>query len=86
MHSRKESNDQFKDNNEMISSSVAITNKIWTDWFCWQSRICVVTDPIRFWQFLFWVYLNLMYFDLKCDAECNFVNVGCLGVSVINVP
>ena len=36
--------------------------------------------------FLFWVSLNLMYFDLKCDAECNGVNVGCLGVSVIDAP
>ena len=50
-----------------------------------QNRICVVTDQIRFWQFLFWVYLNLMYFDLNCDAECDGVNVGCLGVSVIDV-
>ena len=36
--------------------------------------------------FLFCVSLNTMYFDLKCDAECNGVNVGCLGVSVIDVP
>ena len=26
-----------------------------------------------------------MYFDLNCDAECNGVNVGCLGVSLIDV-
>ena len=38
-------------------------------------------------QILFFlgVSLNSMYFDLKCDAECNGVNVGCLGVSVIDV-
>ena len=30
--------------------------------------------------------MNLMYFELNCDAEYNGVNVGCLGVSVIDVP
>ena len=30
--------------------------------------------------------MNTMYFDLKCDADCNGVNVVCLGVSVIDVP
>ena len=39
-----------------------------------------------FFPLFFGVSLNLMYFDLKCDAECNGVNVGCLGLSVIDVP
>ena len=30
--------------------------------------------------------VNIDAFDLNCDAECNGVNVGCLDVSVINVP
>ena len=36
--------------------------------------------------YLFLVSLNTMYFDLKCDAQCNGVNVVCLGVLVIDVP
>ena len=34
----------------------------------------------------FFKSLYTMYFDLNFDDECNGVNVGCLGVSVINVP
>ena len=50
------------------------------------SEFDVVMGIVEYILFFFWVSLNLMYFDLKCDAECNVVNVGCLGVSVIGVP
>ena len=32
----------------------------------------------KFCFFLFLVSLNTMYFDLKCDSECNCVNVWCI--------
>ena len=54
------------------------------------SEFDVVMDIVEYILFSFisllFVSLNSMYFDLKFDAECNGVNVGCLVVSVIDVP
>ena len=51
---------------------------------------CYGYRQIYFFIFLFspffFVSLNSVYFDLKFDAACNGVKVGCLGVSVIDVP
>ena len=47
----------------------------------------IVEQILFYFIFIFFlVYLNTIYFDLKCDAECNGVNVVCLGVSDIYVP
>ena len=49
--------------------------------------VVVVVELILFSLILLFYLVSLytMYFDLNCDAECNGVNVGCLGVSVIGV-
>ena len=36
-------------NNWVNSSSVDANDEDWTDWFCWQPDICVVTDQITSW-------------------------------------